>query len=209
MMALQGQASSPEAPVVLEEALELAGSEELRHLYKSDGPSWLDGLDLSWLPEWDWLDGSIAGYLFWSVLVLLLLWGVYLLVRTFLGRPRKEEQQEPVEQRRLVIAEELRAAARYRAEGDLALALRHYWMALVVGLGRGKAVAYRPAWTCREMLARSKQGTEEYQLLHELLPRIERLEFGKLPIAASDVDELAAICEARLGRELAREEATG
>jgi len=204
-MLIQDPASSAE---VIEDALELASSEELRSLFKEDGPSWLDGLDLSWLPDWDWMDGSFAGYLFWSVLVLLLLWGAFLLVRTFYGKSRTPEELQPVEQRRLVIAEELIAAARYRAEGDLPLALRHYWMALVVGLGRGKAVAYRPAWTCREMLARSKQGTAEYELLHELLPRIERLEFGKVPIAVADVDELAAICDERLGRELAREEAT-
>ncbi len=194
-----------EAERVAEELTALMESDEFSDLFKED-PNY--ELDMSWLPDWD-LGADFVGYFFWGLLILL----AALLLVTLLrqlgmlgGKKRTEDQDEPGEHRRRRVAEALEAAVAAREAGDLRLALRHYWSALVTGLGRGKAVAWRPAWTCREMLARSRPGSSAVRLLGELLPEVERLEFGRDPVTAGDVRRLAALCDEHLPAVLRREE---
>lgn len=187
---------------VQEAAAGLRDSDEFRHLFREQRQ--LD-LDLDWLPDWS---GTFVGYLFWGILIIagvaLLLWVLSLL--GVLGRRGGDGEESAPEARRRHVAEALAAAVAARAAGDLRLALRHYWSALVTGLGRGEALAWRPAWTCREMLARSRPGSTSYALLAERLPRVERLEFGRAPIVEADVDDLARLCDEHLTAALRREE---
>lgn len=91
--------------------------------------------------------------------------------------------------------EELLAASRAaRAKGELVLALRLSFFALVVGLGRRGDLEYRDAWTNRELLERGAPRAEVAALLAPLVEVLDRKGFGLEPARESDVDDLEALC---------------
>lgn len=152
----------------------------------------------------------IAGLL----VVLLVALVVWALVRWVRG-PRAQraealaegELEDPMVARERWIAKQLAAARAAEARGDWHAALRGYWGALVVGLGQTRLLAFRPGWTCREMLERTQvEGSAVAGPVAELLPRVERMEFGGAPVAASDVREVAGLCEAHLAARWLRQE---
>ena len=200
------------APARVAEAIQsLEAREELRSLYHPDDdgvPWWLRAL-------WNLFDGGessgtvsdgpvAAGQLMEAMPYLiggLVLFGVLLVIVVFFlraSKARREGEAESEERRASLVREQLEQARAARAAGDLGAALRGFWAALVTGLGRGDELVYRPAWTCREMLVRSRSDGPDAELLGGLLPRVERLEFGRAEIRARDVDELAELCAERL-----------
>lgn len=207
-----------QAPQVTPEAVTKAlktvrTREELRGLYapEDSAPAWW-----TWLKELfsgssdspsdydpsQGLEGAhglleMAPYVVAGVVLLLVLVGVAVFVSRS-SRKARNKQEESSERRARLVEELLAEGARAQSGGELAAALRAYWAALVTGLGRGAELVYRPAWTCREMLARSPGEGPDVELLARLLPRVEELEFGRAEIVAGDVDELARLCQERL-----------
>lgn len=139
-----------------------------------------------------WLPAVLACIVVVAILVFV--------VRAFMVTTGKADQQEETleDRRAQFIAEQLRLGAAARQAGQLNLALRAYWSALVTGVGRGDDLVFRTSWTCREMLARSPIEASDVQLVAGLLEHVERLEFGDEVICTGDVDELAALCTERL-----------
>ncbi|MEW6074481.1 MAG: hypothetical protein AB1726_18035 [Planctomycetota bacterium] len=92
-----------------------------------------------------------------------------------------------------------REARQARAAGDLRTALRLSLFALVVGLGDRGDLAYRDAWTYRELLARGAPSGPARALLAPLVAELEAKGYGRVPATAADVDRLEALCTAHLG----------
>jgi cytosine/adenosine deaminase-related metal-dependent hydrolase len=92
------------------------------------------------------------------------------------------------------VEELLEAARSARARGELVLALRLSFFALVVGLGRRGDLEYRDAWTNRELLERGAPRAEVAALLAPLVEVLDRKGFGLEPAREADVDDLEALC---------------
>jgi len=92
-----------------------------------------------------------------------------------------------------------RAAADARRSGNLALALRLNFFALVVGLGTRGDLEYRDAWTNRELLERGEPRAGVRELLAPLVAELDAKGFGHLPTSPRDVDRLELLCDAWLG----------
>jgi hypothetical protein len=133
----------------------------------------------------------------YGIAIAIVLLGIVLAVRRFAPSRRAPSPAEPTEaQRRAARAAELYAEARRAAEqGDLTTAARLYFWALVVGLSERGAIEYRDSWTCREALERGGPEDEIRALLAPLVPRLDAVSFGRAPVFARDVDELAALCD--------------
>ena len=83
---------------------------------------------------------------------------------------------------------ELRERAREaEASGDLVLALRLYFFALVVGLGERGDLEYRDAWTNRELFERGEVDASVARELRPMLRELDAMSFGEAPVAESDV----------------------
>ncbi len=109
---------------------------------------------------------------------------------------RRRRAAAPIPRR----AQELRLRARSaRAQGDLSLALRLTFFALVVGLGRRGDLDYRDAWTNRELLARGHPAADVSSLLGPLVDELDRKMFGSGETTEADVDRLEALCTRWLG----------
>ena len=91
------------------------------------------------------------------------------------------------------LAELRRRALQAREQGDLALALRLHFFALLVGLGRRGGLEYRDAWTARELLARGRPTAEVAETLAPLVREIDERTFGRTPVVPADVDALEAL----------------
>ncbi len=112
----------------------------------------------------------------------------------------------PVADRRAATVAALRAAAREAAaRGDHLAALRLAFRALVVGLSERGELAYRDAWTNRELLERGAPRREVLPLLAALVPRLDAQSFGREPATAEDFARIDSLCD----RLLATREATG
>lgn len=92
----------------------------------------------------------------------------------------------------------LEAARAARASGDARGALRLYCFALVVGLGASGALAFREAWTNRELLRRGAPGDGARRLLEELVGELEAKEYGREPVHESDLERLELLCREHL-----------
>jgi len=92
-----------------------------------------------------------------------------------------------------------RRAREARAAGDLPLALRLTFFALVVGLGRRGNLEYRDAWTNRELLARGRPSSDVSSLLSPLVEELDRKMFGHDETTEADVERLEALCARWLG----------
>ncbi len=133
----------------------------------------------------------------YGIAIAIVLLGIVLAVRRFWPARRRSSAPEPsASERRAARAAELYAEARRAAEqGDLSNAARLYFWALVVGLSERGAIEYRDSWTCREALERGAPHDEIRALLAPLVPRLDAVSFGRAPVFARDVDELAALCD--------------
>jgi hypothetical protein len=100
---------------------------------------------------------------------------------------------------------ELRARARAaRERGDLRLALRLLFQALLLALGGRGDLEVRPAWTNRELLRRGKPSPRSLALLEGLVRELEPKEFGRAAISSADLERL----EGELAQHLPRAEAS-
>ena len=132
--------------------------------------------------------------------------GVWLLARRIVKLDRVGARA-PASGRALALkrAEELRLEARSaRERGDLLLALRLTFFALVVGLGENGDLVYRPGWTNRELFDRGDPRPEVASTLGPLVAELDARSFGGVPVLASDVDRFEAMCRRWLDLGLAR-----
>jgi hypothetical protein len=108
---------------------------------------------------------------------------------------------DPVEARRLRVSE-LRGRARTaRASGELVLALRLYFTALVVGLGERGDLDYRDAWTNRELLERGEPSEHVERKLAPLVRDLDLRSFGGVPARDEDVEQMSRVVDELLGAE--------
>jgi hypothetical protein len=107
----------------------------------------------------------------------------------------------PAPDRRAATVAALRAAAREAAaRGDHLAALRLAFRALVVGLSERGDLAYRDAWTNRELLERGAPRREVLPLLAALVPRLDAQSFGREPATAEDFARIDSLCDRLLAR---------
>jgi len=169
---------------------------------------------LAWLSDLlerigDFLSGSGGGggfsdflaVLGWVVLGLVLVALVMLIVSRLRRRSRPLRVDPPVAD---VVAErvaELLAAAREAEQaGDLLLALRLYFFALVVGLGKRGELRYRDAWTNRELLERGRPSASVRTKLAPIVRDLDRKSFGGERVDEEDVRRLKELCSTWLTR---------
>jgi hypothetical protein len=89
---------------------------------------------------------------------------------------------------------ELAAAARAaRGRGDLRLALRLSFQALLFALGGRGDLELCAAWTNRELLRRGRVSRATRALLEPLVHELEPKEFGSAPVSAADLERLEAL----------------
>lgn len=164
---------------------------------------------ISWIVEHLFPDAG-AGAIFEVVRVVFLTLGIALILavmllgaRIFLARRARRaagadgDEVTPVARRVLNLRLEARAA---HGRGDLQLALRHLFFALVVGLGQRGNLHYRAAWTNRELLERGQPTGGVKGVLATLLDWLEPKEFGREPASPADVRRLEDLCDRWLGR---------
>ncbi|MEM7515714.1 MAG: hypothetical protein AAF368_02150 [Planctomycetota bacterium] len=97
-------------------------------------------------------------------------------------------------------ANELRLEARAAREaGDLLLALRLSFFALVVGLGERGDLRYRAGWTNRELLERGEPTPEVAAALSPLVGELDAMSFGDAVVEEEDVDRFEGLCDRWLG----------
>jgi hypothetical protein len=148
--------------------------------------------------------GDAFAVLLYVLLGLLIAWLVWLVVRSVVAARRAREREraalppppETLAQRLARLLAEARAAD---AAGDHLRALRLYFWALVVGLSQRGELAYRDAWTAREMLERGRASEGVRSRLAPLVREIDGKSFGGEPCAAADSARLEQVCRELLG----------
>lgn len=139
---------------------------------------------------------AVTSVLVWTFLTCSLVVLVLAVMRALRSRaaPASEDpaSSSAREERVAVLRERARAAEK---AGDLVLALRLYFTALVVALGEHGDLEYRDAWTNRELLERGKPGPRADALLRPLVPALDRHSFGGEPATRDDVARLAALLD--------------
>ena len=150
-----------------------------------------------------WFDGAAIDGVGWvtaaigaAILVGLALFLVYLAAGAARRRQRAPlpDGTLPREQR---VADLRRRARDAERRGELVLALRLYFFALVVGLGEVGVLEYRDAWTNRELLERGRPSSAVRARLAPLVQALDRKSFGGDEVSLEDVRDLE-----RIGREL-------
>ena len=125
--------------------------------------------------------------------------GVLLVLRrawlTFRAPGLEEEEAAEADARdaRARVRELAAAASAARTRGDLRLALRLLFQALLLALGGRGDLELRPAWTNRELLRRGKPARATRALLEPLVRELEPKEFGSAPVDAADVERLETL----------------
>ena len=167
---------------------------------------------LRWLDEQGLLPSMLTGvsdglsavmYVLLAVLVLLLLWYGWRIVRQYSRSremalaAREEMERESLAARLERLLAEARAA---QSSGDHRLALRLYFWALVVGLSGQGRIEYREAWTGREMLERTRLTGNLAGELGPLVREVDALSFGGGIVSAEDSARMARTCSEWLGR---------
>lgn len=102
---------------------------------------------------------------------------------------------DPEVQRALRVQDYLQRARAAEKAGDLVLALRLYFTALVVALGERGDLEYRDAWTNRELLERGEPRPEVAEILRPLVPGLDAKSFGREPAEPADVARMSRLCE--------------
>lgn len=199
MSLIQGGTPPGDVQVRLEEILGRAEFREERDF----GAEFLGGF-FEWLGELFEIDGAAeASQVGAKVLLVIagvfavigLVWLIWNLAGGIRARTRAVDPVElPIHIAQRVA--ELRAEARTaESAGDWTLALRLYFFALVVGLGEKGELAYRDAWTNRELLERGDATTRVLDLLSPLISRLDEHSFGLRPTDQAEVQRFAGVCE--------------
>ncbi len=148
---------------------------------------------------------SFLGELLTWLLAALLLFLVLRLAWQLLRRPRAAPEAPlpagppPAELvRRLTSLE--RAAEHARAAGELRLALRLYFLALLLALGGRGDLVYRDSWTNRELLRRGNPSPAVRGVLEELVRELEGKDFGRDEVREQDLERLAGLLAGALRR---------
>ena len=155
---------------------------------------------LEWLaqrlgaPQLDFL-GALVPWLFSIALaggVLFLLTQVWKARRLLSadGSGVAEHAGPTVRERIEVLLERARAAL---AANDLRLALRLYFLALLLILGGRGDLVFRDSWTNREHLRRGKPSRRARSVLEPLVRELEAKDFGDRPIVEADLERLEAL----------------
>ena len=96
--------------------------------------------------------------------------------------------------------DDLRARAQAaRAAGDLVLALRLHFAALVIALGTRGDLDYRDAWPNRELFERGRPSEPVAALLAPLVEELDRKGFGGAPASEEDVETFERLSRHLLG----------
>ncbi|MBK7641590.1 MAG: hypothetical protein IPJ19_00845 [Planctomycetes bacterium] len=148
--------------------------------------------------------GGTLAVVLYVLLGLLIAWLAWLVVRSVLAsrsaraaaRAALPPPPETLAERLARLLAEARAAD---AAGDHLRALRLYFWALVVGLSQKGELAYRDAWTAREMLERGNAGASVRARLAPLVREIDKKSFGGEACVAADSARLEAVCRELLG----------
>ena len=174
------------------------------HPYENPLSAWFSKL---WTKILDALKGlfgvgdETAGNLLLAVVVAVLVALVVFLVISLARRRRVAATEsaalaaDPAAQRALRVEELRRRAREAEDAGDLVLALRLYFTALVVALGERGDLDYRDAWTNRELLERGEPRPEVEALLCPLVPGLDAKSFGHEPAEPEDVARMARLCD--------------
>jgi hypothetical protein len=101
------------------------------------------------------------------------------------------------------VSELLARARTAREEGDLVLALRLTFFALVIGLGRRGDLEYRDSWTNRELLARGHPSADVAARLGPLVDELDFKMFGDGLTTESDLERLDELCRRWLAPDTA------
>ena len=104
--------------------------------------------------------------------------------------------------RRERVRELLARAAGARGRGERQLALRLYFLALVVGLSQKGELEYREAWTYRELLERGQPSPRVLGELRPLQGELDRKLFGGGAISEEDLERVTGLCGRWLGAAL-------
>lgn len=187
------------APGATAEEVEVALQEVLAREGIPEAPPGSNPL-LDWLRsllEDSGLDGDTV---YWLGVGLLAVLTVLLVLRLALRSSRADRTRRSVPEllRSRRIQELLEEAATADSQGDLRLALRLYFQALVVGLGESGELDYRAAWTLREIMERGQPRPNVRRLLEEVLAQVEPRSFGATPTDRGDVDQLRDLCAQHL-----------
>lgn len=143
--------------------------------------------------------GVLYGLLAIAVISLLVLLFIY---RKSFGWGRSGHFDSDVsleEQIRNRVAELRAEAAEARQRGELVLALRLYFFALVVGLGEQGELAYNDAWTNRELLERGQPTSKVARSLRPLVGELDSMSFGDRRVTDVEVDRFEGLCRTWLG----------
>jgi len=164
-----------------------------------------------WDELWDWLDrnfdvgetlalGDVLKGALIAILIVATILYIALWYRTLRARERLvAEGGRPVLstlERARELHEEARAA---RRRGDERGAVRLYLHALIIGFSREGGLAYRDAWTNRELLRRGAPSLRVRDELESLVRRYEPKEFGREDILPGDLEALEALARRELG----------
>ena len=197
---------APREPAAIQRAVEDVLARDEFAQSKIRTPSWLESL---WNDFTDWFERTFdfhiggAGELVATLIYVLLAAAVlYLVVRVVLAwlRNRRATPEAVLENARAVRVAQLLAAARAaRANGDVVLALRLHFWALVIGLSERGDLEYRDSWTNRELVERGHPRPEVARILAALVPGLDARSFGHAPASDADVEELAQLCREHLG----------
>ena len=197
---------------VQEIATERVGAELERVLARAEfheSKSLLSQMLEQLLPLLDQQDALVLGHVLrWVLIAALAALAFVLLRRLFLstGAARREEasQAPPAPAGLAQRLAELEAQARAaRARGDLRLALRLLYLALVLALGGRGDLEYRDSWTQRELLRRGKPSAGARALLEALLRELEPKEFGPALVSEADVERLHVLLARQRGARAA------
>jgi hypothetical protein len=197
-----------QAPPVASEEIRGKLAEILqRPEFQPQQESWLQRA-LDWLSGWLSLElpdtGSFQIVVLYIVAVVagaLLAWVIARVMLARRGTGRAVVGAPPAavahtERRVSALLAEARAA---RARGDLSLAMRLFFFALVVGLGRAGDLEYHDAWTNRELLQRGSPSPRLARALEDLVRELDLKGFGCVPTVEDDVNRLEALCKSMLG----------
>ena len=163
-----------------------------------------------WDELWDWLDrnfdigeslalgdflkGALIALLVVATILYLALW-----IRTLRARERLVAEGGRPIRSTLVRARELHEKARAaHQQGDERRAVRLYLHALIMGFSREGGLAYRDAWTNRELLLRGAPSPRVRDQLESLVRRYEPKEFGREEVLPEDLEALEALARREL-----------
>jgi hypothetical protein len=193
-----GEVQALAAEHVLEEARRILARAEFEResTMLEDALRWLFEHDVS-------LPSGLAGRVFPVLLGVLGAVVIWRFVRATRRAARPDHGEPRAASREARARELLRRARAARAAGDLRLALRLSFFALVIGLGERGDLRYRDSWTYRELLRRGKPARAVHEVLTGLVHDLEAKEFGRAQATEDDLRRVDELCRRYLGARVA------